>query len=323
MLAEKGIKPIAEEIVGAKTLVWLDAEDNSLNIFKHKERPLYMCRTGSSYIYASEKWMVFKALDQYNLPQDGWIDFKDQFHYKYDVASGTWDEPVEYKEPVEYNYYTGYNSKKNTAATHTGTTDTAQTHVAGVGNVQNGLQPIDNTKHGTVVLTKGTKLIARLVSITQKGTYSELEGRVAYSNDYCPPNVFLGKTVIMRVPTRNYAAFASAVGAGMYVVTTTSSPFNNYVAALSCEAPFSLAFLFDTSMVKTDYDRLAAAAEKLYNSTSNSDLPDTFPISSRNYLEWLDAFELNQTKVLGVDFIDNPKRLHSKIPSKQINIPCV
>lgn len=319
MLAEKGIKPIAEDIVGAKTLVWLDADDNTLNIFKHKDRPLYMCRTGSSYIYASEKWMVFKALDQYNLPQNEWIDFKDQYHYKYDVATGTWSEPAHYEEPVERNYYSSYNSKKNAQTT---TTDIVQTGATGAENVKNGLS-VTETPRSSVVITKGTKLIVRLLSITQYGTHSVLEGRISYSHDHCPPTVFIGKLVKMRIPTRLYNAFATAVNAGVYVATATSTPCSNSIEEINCDMPHSMAILFDTGMVKNDYDRLADAADKLFAATSKSDMPESFPVSARNFLEWLDAFELNNNEVFGVTFVDNPKRLHSKVPNKQINIPCV
>lgn len=320
MLAEKGIKEVAETIEGAKTLVWLDSTDNSLNFFKHKERPLYMCKTGSSFLYASEKWMVFKALDQRDLPETEWFDFKDQYHYKYYVETATWADPVVYEEPeTKQSYYGGgvYGKKKESeTAIPPSATPTAGTVVSVTKD-----STTDDNK--VVVLTKNSALAVRFNTIIADGATCLVAGRVIPAQHLSCPTVFAGKAVRIRVPIKHYAAFAGLVKTGIAVGCRLLATTNSYAQGLECAFPHTMVMEFDQTTTNEELDEFSDVAARLYESVKEGESPQGFLLSIRNYIEWNTFFKQSRTKPNGVLLNKHPARVNHSIPSIKINIPCL
>lgn len=68
-IAEKGIEWTWKHIDGAAALAFWDAKNNSLNLIRNKERPLYFAFTKDReyLIYASESWMIKGVCERCNL----------------------------------------------------------------------------------------------------------------------------------------------------------------------------------------------------------------------------------------------------------------
>lgn len=86
-----GIENIIPKITGAWALTWYNREEDSFNILRNKERPLHFAwkRNKKVMYYASEAWMLYAALDKFevDLYEDDKGDSVWQFlsdtHYKF------------------------------------------------------------------------------------------------------------------------------------------------------------------------------------------------------------------------------------------------
>lgn len=86
---EKGIEYVVKTIRGAFTLIWHDAEDNSLNIIRNDERPLSIgiCSDSDSVLFASERGMLewIAGRDKINLKLSKVFEPEIGVHHKYFV----------------------------------------------------------------------------------------------------------------------------------------------------------------------------------------------------------------------------------------------
>lgn len=69
-----GVENVIPKISGAWALTWYNREEETFNILRNNERPLhFMWRKNKKVmIYASESWMLYAAIDKFNL--DVWAD---------------------------------------------------------------------------------------------------------------------------------------------------------------------------------------------------------------------------------------------------------
>lgn len=76
-IAEKGIEHAWKSFIGAASLVWWDAKDNTLNFARNKERPMYLgwSKNKDVLFYASEPWMIEVAAARNNIQLR---EFKDE-----------------------------------------------------------------------------------------------------------------------------------------------------------------------------------------------------------------------------------------------------
>ncbi len=65
------IKRIMDTVTGAAAMTWWDSEKKSFNIYRNKERPLYITHNElkTIYAYASEEWILKIALAKGKLPE--------------------------------------------------------------------------------------------------------------------------------------------------------------------------------------------------------------------------------------------------------------
>jgi len=116
-----GIEEVVKSINGAFTLVWHDATDNTVNIIRNKERPMYIgiSKDANTVLFASEggmlKWLAARngiVLDKVFQPAVG-------MHYKYTIGGKNWaNTPLVaelplwvYVAPYSHNYPTAIDSK--------------------------------------------------------------------------------------------------------------------------------------------------------------------------------------------------------------------
>lgn len=64
---ELGAKAAFEKVVGAFACVWFDESDQTLNMVRNDERPLWMCTVGETLFYASEREMLHWILVRNNV----------------------------------------------------------------------------------------------------------------------------------------------------------------------------------------------------------------------------------------------------------------
>lgn len=64
-MARNGVADTVAKLNGAYVLVWYDSADNTLNMVRNKERPLFFCYSENrkSIFWASERWMLTVAAD--------------------------------------------------------------------------------------------------------------------------------------------------------------------------------------------------------------------------------------------------------------------
>lgn len=77
---ELGAKAAFEKVVGAFACVWFDESDQTLNMVRNDERPLWMCTVGETLFYASEREMLHWILVRNNVKfgEDG-DDYRQYF----------------------------------------------------------------------------------------------------------------------------------------------------------------------------------------------------------------------------------------------------
>lgn len=305
MLAEDGIQRVAETIDGAKTLVWLDSSDNSLNFFKHSERPLYMYMTGSSYVYASEEWMVFKALDQYGLPRDGQVVFEDGYHYKYMVLEKRWVSPVKYKDPEPYTYH----SKKKVGGM-------VVMGAASHGTRQNG----KDAENIVQITAKATAHSKRKVMTTREPfamqptkviQYTDnticIKGSIALSS-YEVPLHFLMKDVKMFLPNSYKNVAELLVRSGMYIATCPIRTTNSMADFVVADGIKGLVFCFDPTYTDKEFDNIDEAAVQLHRLLTQANTPLEVTDNIRDFCELLDGFSENRTNPLGLALTPHKER---------------
>ena len=90
-----GIKAALENVYGAWALVWHDYKENTLNILRNRERPLYYLQGQNSFIFGSElkmlEWIadrnkLFNQTDQVLKGQ-----YEENVHYKIDLDKYNWN----------------------------------------------------------------------------------------------------------------------------------------------------------------------------------------------------------------------------------------
>lgn len=310
MLAEQGIQRIAETIEGAKTLVWLDSNENSLNFFKHSERPLYMYKTGDSYIYASEEWMVFKALDQYGLPRTDQVIFEDGYHYKYMVLENRWAEPVKYENPEPASkHYDYYGKKKVHGVVVTGAAfrqDQKTETDAGTTAV---ITNLPSVRSSNKVLYPNDTFAMQVVSVTDHtNSLICVMGSVAMSSYNTPPQ-FLMKDTKMFLNKGYKRAIEKMISAGMYVATSPVRSTNNSAEFLIADGIKGLVFCFDPTYSDHELDMIDSAATLLYKEMVKSTASTSALDNIRHYCEMLDGFAENKTDPLGITLTPHRERV--------------
>lgn len=61
LIDQHGMIPALKEVSGAYALVFYDGNDDSLNIIRNPDRPLFLAKTPFGYAWASEAWMLYAA----------------------------------------------------------------------------------------------------------------------------------------------------------------------------------------------------------------------------------------------------------------------
>lgn len=312
MLSEEGIQRVAETIEGAKTLVWLDSTEGSLNFFKHSERPLYMYKTGDSFVYASEEWMVFKALDQYGLSRDGQVVFEDGYHYKYLVEERQWETPVKYKnpEPAASRSYDHYSKKKEMdgVVVMGAVSPPMKQTTNGVGT------SVKTTTHHSAVYGRRTLLTTDAFAFQLHKVTDHTEKVVCASGSLVPscydlPEDFIMKDVKVFLPTAFKEAINLLIAAGVYLKSTPvrSTYYNShYVVADGIKG---LVFCFDPSLTEKELASIDGAAIELHKVLSKFDVPRSTLDNIRYYCEMLDGFSENKKNPLGLTLVKHPARL--------------
>ena len=327
LLAEEGIKEVAETVDGAKTLVWLDSDDKSLNFFKHKERPLFMCRTGSSYVYASEKWMIFKALDTYDMPMDEWLEFEDGCHYQYFPETGLWADVIKYQDPpvfISYPVSTTYISKKKETVSPSAMVGaSAQTQQNGKIAGTTALTTTLSTPTNDMSILRGTKLAVQLLSATIDAGMTLVRARIVDSTSYPAPRGFEMKQVRIRVPEKLAEAFVKMCKAGTYMVTSAAAATHASSEYVVGEYPHLMLMCFDLTMVEPEFKNIGDAAMLLFDQIGNDPCPPTLLSSIRSYLEWLDAFEVDKAAPLGAVLTPHKHRINCMTSTERLPIPYI
>lgn len=320
MLSTDGIKTVAETVEGAKTLVWLDDSDKSLNFFKHKERPLYMCRTGSSMIYASEKWMVFKAADIYNLPIEEWFEFEDGCHYKFNTETGEWSEPVKYDEPTTaFNWYG--KKKEEQSATEVVSVGTQVTK-SGAETTVTTMTVLDT--QSTTSLLRNTEIVIQLQDVQKDANMIVVTGRLVNATSNPVHSYFEMKRVVMRLPIAMFAIIEKLTVAGAFLVTKNSTHTHHSAASIMANVPHGIAVCFDKTMTEAEFDSLEEALTNLYNIAANNIvLPSTLASTIRQGLEYLDLFRADKTCLGGVPLVPHKQRINCVTPATKIDIPYI
>lgn len=83
----KGLHSLLNTMTGAWCLVWWDADENTLNFLRNKERPLYMAiATDSNTVFwASEKWMLEIALSRNKIAVGAIEQIPEDVHLSFEV----------------------------------------------------------------------------------------------------------------------------------------------------------------------------------------------------------------------------------------------
>lgn len=74
-----GVENVLPKISGAWALTWYNREEDTFNIIRNKERPLYFAwkKNGKVMYYASEPWMIYAAADKYG------VDLENELCYSF------------------------------------------------------------------------------------------------------------------------------------------------------------------------------------------------------------------------------------------------
>ncbi len=93
-LNEHGVEDTFGKLEGAWALTWYNTEEDTFNIVRNKERPLYYSynKKGDVLYYASEPWMIFTAAERHDVElsdPDRVFSFAVDTHYKWKVGPST------------------------------------------------------------------------------------------------------------------------------------------------------------------------------------------------------------------------------------------
>lgn len=83
LLTHHSLVDVLQELNGSYCLVYHDANDNTFNIIRNDDRPLFLAETTFGHVYSSEKWML-EAADAYSgITIKNINEIKPYHHYKF------------------------------------------------------------------------------------------------------------------------------------------------------------------------------------------------------------------------------------------------
>lgn len=84
-IEKKGLSPTIRDVEGAYALVWYDAESDSINFLRNKERPLFfaLSQDNKALYWASEAWMIAGVLARENIPINQILQLPEDMHYTF------------------------------------------------------------------------------------------------------------------------------------------------------------------------------------------------------------------------------------------------
>lgn len=90
-LNNHGVDDTFDKLEGAWAITWYDIKEDTLNIVRNKERPLYYAfnKRGDVMYYASEPWMIFTACERHDIDLehgDRVHSFAEDTHYRMKVG---------------------------------------------------------------------------------------------------------------------------------------------------------------------------------------------------------------------------------------------
>lgn len=88
-MAKNGVDDTIKKLNGAFALSWWNTEENSFNLIRNDERPLYIAKAKDKevVIYASEKWMIQVACHKNNIKTEDIMEVPPLQHLKFNLAS--------------------------------------------------------------------------------------------------------------------------------------------------------------------------------------------------------------------------------------------
>lgn len=89
-LVAEGAKNTFESLEGPMTCLWINDEDGTYNVHRSEDRPLSYCVVQGHMLFASEAWMLMKALDRCGIDMTGVeiLPFPVNTHIVYDLNTG-------------------------------------------------------------------------------------------------------------------------------------------------------------------------------------------------------------------------------------------
>ena len=118
-----GLKDAIKRILGAWALVWWDKDEETLNLLRNKERPLYLCYSEDvkRIYWASEDWMLDIALQRNDIKYHAPFLIEEDMHYKIHIKNGgDFGKPVVEKVVSEAVPFVQGNSRGKATNTTTG-----------------------------------------------------------------------------------------------------------------------------------------------------------------------------------------------------------
>jgi asparagine synthetase B (glutamine-hydrolysing) len=117
-IAEKGLKDALDNMGGAWALVWWDKNEETLNLLRNKERPLWMCwsEDGKQLFWASEAWMIHASLIKAGIRYQEIFQLGEDVHISMHI-----DEKGVISKPRAVNAASTHIPVTYTAATNTST----------------------------------------------------------------------------------------------------------------------------------------------------------------------------------------------------------
>lgn len=112
-IAERGLKETVKYLDGgAYALTWWNKEENTINILRNNERPLYIAKSGGAIVWASEKWMIDVASSRVGceVSDVGMVNIDK--HLKYHIPSEEVRPEIEEVKPEKrvYSFREGSNT---------------------------------------------------------------------------------------------------------------------------------------------------------------------------------------------------------------------
>ena len=100
-IVERGYEKTIEELDGAFTLVWYDAESKIMHVIRNEQRPLFIANTSGAWFFASEDKMLRWILDREDIKISDMTNCKPGTLYTFnlDKKDTMWYRPLELKKP--------------------------------------------------------------------------------------------------------------------------------------------------------------------------------------------------------------------------------